>query len=125
MKKKCSIIIKNFEIIVKLNSSLTAEKIWNSLPIVSKTNIWGNEIYFHTSIDVKLEKESKDVVEFGEIVYWPTGKAIAIGFGKTPISLKDEIRLASKCNVWAHTDFDLKKLVTVVRGETITVEKVT
>ncbi len=125
MQKKSRIIIKNFEIIVKLNSSLTAEKIWNSLPIVSKTNTWGNEIYFNTSIDVKLEKESKDVVEFGEIVYWPTGKAIAIGFGKTPISLKDEIRLASKCNVWAHTDFDLKNLVTVVGGETITVEKVT
>ena len=125
MKKKCSIIIKNFEIIVKLNSSLTAEKIWNSLPIVSKTNTWGNEIYFYTSIEVELEKESKDVVEFGEIVYWPSGKAIAIGFGKTPISLKDEIRLASKCNVWAHTEFDLNNLLTVVDGETITLEKVT
>ena len=46
IQKKSRIIIKNFEIIVKLNSSLTAEKIWNSLPIVSKTNTWGNEIYF-------------------------------------------------------------------------------
>ncbi len=125
MEKKCRIIIKNFEIIVKLNSSFTAEKIWNSLPIISKTNTWGNEIYFYTSIEVGLDKESKDVVEIGEIVYWPTGKAIAIGFGKTPISLKDEIRLASECNVWAHTEFDLKKLVTVEGGETITVEKVT
>ena len=108
-----------------LNNSLTASQIWNSLPISSDIHTWGNEIYFNTSIDVKLEKESKDVVEFGEIVYWPTGKAIAIGFGKTPISLKDEIRLASECNVWAHTEFDLKKLVTVEGGETITVEKVT
>ena len=124
MQKKCRIIIRNFEIIVKLNSSLTAEKIWDSLPIVSKINTWGNEIYFYTSIEAKLEKESKDVIEFGEIVYWPTGNAIAIGFGKTPISLKDEIRLASKCNVWGHTEFDLKTLVTIVCGETITVEKV-
>ena len=124
MQKKCRITIKNFEILVKFNNSLTAKKIWNSLPIVSTTNIWGNEIYFYTSIHVDLEKDSKDVIDFGEIVYWPSGKAIAIGFGKTPISIKDEIRLASKCNVWGHSKLNLKKLEDVVGGETISVEKV-
>ncbi len=124
MQKKCRIIIKNFKILVKLNNSLTAKKIFDSLPIISTTNIWGNEIYFHTSVEVDTEKESKDVIDFGEIVYWPSGKAIAIGFGRTPISIKDEIRLASKCNVWGHSEFNLKNLKTVVGGETITVEKI-
>ena len=123
MQKKCRIIIKNFEIIVKLNSSLTAEKIWNSLPIISKTNTWGKEIYFYTSIEVELEKESKDVVEFGEIVYWPSGKAIAIGFGKTPASIDKEIRLADKCNIWGDCSIELQNIKTIKSGDKIFVEK--
>ena len=51
------------------------------------------------------------------------GKAIAIGFGKTPISVENEIRLADKCNVWGTTSFDLKKLKDVVLGCEVLVEK--
>ena len=74
-------------------------------------------------MSVEIEENAKEVIQLGEIVYWPTGKVIAIGFGKTPISLGDEIRLASKCNVWANTSFDLKKLVNVRQGEKVLVEK--
>ena len=35
----------------------------------------------------------------------------------------ETIRLASKCNVWANTSFDLKKLVNVRQGEKVLVEK--
>ena len=51
------------------------------------------------------------------------GKAIAIGFGKTPISVENEIRLADKCNVWGTTSFNLKKLKDVVLGCEVLVEK--
>ena len=74
-------------------------------------------------MSVEIEENAKEVIQLGEIVYWPTGKVIAIGFGKTPISLGDEIRLASKCNVWANTSFDLKKLKDVVLGCEVLVEK--
>ena len=123
MRRCCKIFINNYEIIADLNNSLTASKIWNSLPISSDINTWGNEIYFDTSVSVEIEENAKEVIQLGEIVYWPTGKVIAIGFGKTPISLGDEIRLASKCNVWANTNFDLKKLVNVRQGEKVLVEK--
>ncbi len=124
MLKSCKIIIKNFEIIVKLNSSLTAKKVWEALPIISKANTWGNEIYFNAPVDVELEKNAREVIELGEIVFWPSGRVIAIGFGKTPISKKDEIKLVEKCNVWANTTFDLKKLIDINSGEVITVERV-
>ena len=81
MQKKCKICIKNYEIIVDLNDTETAEKIWDSLPINSKINVWGEEIYFYVSFSADLANDAKDVINLGEIVYWFAGKAIAIGFG--------------------------------------------
>ena len=123
MQKKCKICIKNYEIIVDLNDTETAEKIWDSLPINSKINVWGEEIYFYVSVSADLANDAKDVINLGEIVYWSAGKAIAIGFGKTPISQGNEIRLADKCNVWGKTNFDLKKLVNINSGCDVLVEK--
>ena len=123
MQKKCKICIKNYEIIVHLNDTETAEKIWDSLPINSKINVWGEEIYFYVSVSADLANDAKAVINLGEIVYWSAGKAIAIGFGKTPISQGNEIRLADKCNVWGKTNFDLKKLVNINSGCDVLVEK--
>ncbi len=124
MQKRSIIRIKNFEIIVELNSSKTASLIWDNLPISSNVNTWGEEIYFKANVEVDLDIKAKDVIDFGEIVYWPDGKIIAIGFGKTPISVGQEIRLMEKCNVWGNTKFDLKKLKKVSNGELVSVIKV-
>ena len=120
MQKKCKICIKNYEIIVDLNDTETAEKIWDSLPINSKINVWGEEIYFYVSVSADLANDA-GCNKFRR--YWSAGKAIAIGFGKTPISQGNEIRLADKCNVWGKTNFDLKKLVNINSGCDVLVEK--
>ena len=122
--KKCKITIDKIIFEVVLFNSPTANKIWNSLPISSNTKNWGKEIYFYTDVVANKESNSKSIIEFGEIAYWPTGKAIAIGFGKTPISKKDEIRLADDCNIWGETKFDLKKLENIAEGQPIKIEKI-
>ena len=78
----------------EMNSSSTAQAIWNALPFSSTAQRWGDEVYF--SIPVSLEAESqKEVVDMGDLGYWPPGTAFCIFFGPTPASRGDEIRPAS------------------------------
>ena len=114
--------LNNF-IIVELNNSDTAKKIYASCPIKSTTNTWGNEIYFETAIKVKKDKTAKDIINLGEIAYWVEGSSIAIGFGPTPISKADEIRLVSKANIIGKTKSNLSSLGMVNSGEIVIVER--
>ena len=53
----------------------------------------GCNIYFETGLSIELEKNAKSVVNIGEIAFWNSGSAIAIGYGKTTISNGTKIRL--------------------------------
>jgi hypothetical protein len=101
----------------------TAKAITAKLPISSEAMTWGEEVYFDIPVKVAREKDAKAVVTPGEIAYWPDGNAIAIGFGRTPISQGDETRLASPCNIWAKALGDVKTLKSVRAGTKIEVKK--
>ena len=116
--------IQSSSIKCKVRNTKTAATILKKLPITGKINTWGEEIYFDIPVkEVKLEKDAKDVMKLGEIAFWNDGNAIAIGFGRTPASTGDEIRLVSPCNVWADAiePKDLLKLREVNSGDKIEV----
>lgn len=102
-------------------SPKTAEKILKALPIEAQGETWGEEIYF--SIPVRAGPESpQDVVQKGDLAYWPPGRAFCIFFGRTPASRGDEIRPASPVNVFGRVLGDLSSLSRFSSGSKIKIE---
>ncbi len=114
--------IGGVELDAELLDTPTAKAIAAALPIQSAAMTWGEEVYFDIAVKVAREQDAKAVVSPGEIAYWPDGHAIAIGFGRTPISKGGECRLASPCNIWAKAIGDVKTLRAVRAGARIEVK---
>ncbi len=101
----------------------TAHALLAALPCSTGVHTWGEEIYFPLPLGTAPETDAREVVAAGELAYWPEGGCIAIGFGPTPASRGDEIRLAAPVNIWGLTTAAaVRQLAAVSAGETISME---
>ena len=105
----------------ELNDSPTSKALINSLPIEGISQIWGDEIYFSTSISKENDEWAKETVDLGDIAFWRPGNAICLFFGPTPMSKGDEIRPASATNVMGKIIGDLEELKTINSGDNVKV----
>lgn len=106
----------------ELNDNATADAVWESLPIKGTASTWGNEVYFSIPVTADLEN-GQEVVNVGDIAYWPPGKAFCIFFGPTPVSRGDEIRAASAVNAIGRITGNPGVLSAIRDGEEVLVSR--
>lgn len=107
----------------ELNETGTAYKIYEALPLEGRGSTWGKEIYFPTPVEAPLEESAREVLEAGELGYWPDMQAFCIFYGPTPASRGDEIRAAGPVNVFGKLKGDLDLLKDIRGSVNVVVEK--
>jgi hypothetical protein len=106
----------------RLNDSQTARAIWDALPIEARGETWGEEIYFGIGLTAAAEAP-REVVDVGDLAYWPPGRAFCIFFGPTPVSRGNECRPASPVNVVGKIVGDARVFRKVAAGTRVTIER--
>lgn len=106
-----------------LGENATADAIWEALPITARGNRWGDEIYFEIPVRLSQADDARDVVEAGELGYWPVGHAFCIFWGPTPASRGSEPRAYSPVNVFGRLEGDPLVFDTVAGGTEIKIQR--
>jgi hypothetical protein len=93
-----------------------------ALPLASKAQTWGEEVYFEVPVTTTLEQDARDVVDPGTVCFWVQGSSVALPFGPTPVSRGDECRLVTQVNVLGKILGDPRALKTVRNDIRIAIE---
>ncbi|MHA7646846.1 cyclophilin-like fold protein [Nitrosopumilus sp. S4] len=127
MKTMIEVVISNTSNIIleldDIHSPKTAKQFLSKLPFTLTLNVWGEEIYTNESPITVAEENAKSPVDLNDVAYWPTGKAICLFFGPTPIGKKGEITPASPVNVIGKIITPDKSVLNIADGKTATFRK--
>jgi hypothetical protein len=109
---------------VELRDTPTARALLAALPFESRAQTWGEEVYFSTPVSAQREADAQQVVEPGTVCFWTEGEALALPFGRTPISTDARPRLAAPCNIVGRIAGDWSALARIRAGERVRVVEV-
>jgi len=108
----------------QLRDTPTTRALAQALPFESSAQTWGEEVYFTTPVSAKLEADAKQVVDAGTVCFWTEGDALALPYGRTPISTDERPKLAARCNVLGTLTGDARRLAAIKAGQKIRVERI-
>jgi hypothetical protein len=120
---KLAVQFQTLRIELDLLETATTRALMQALPFKSRAQTWGEEVYFATPLKAKLENDARQVVEPGTVCFWTEGDALALPYGRTPISNDERPKLASRCNILGRVIGDPRRLAAVKAGERVTVDK--
>lgn len=107
---------------IALDESPTVQALLEALPFESVAQTWGEEVYFEAPINANLEPEARQTVEPGTVCFWVEGSALALPWGRTPISTDARPKLVSPCNILGRIVGDAQVLAQVKSGDRVKVE---
>ena len=107
---------------IDLKDTPTSRAVFEAAPFEARAQTWGDEVYFETPVSAKLEPDAKQIVDAGTVCFWTQGDALALPFGRTPISTDDRPKLANPCNVLGFLA-DFASLRKIKPGDKLRVEK--
>jgi len=122
--RKLRLTFGKLAIVAELRDTPTANALYAAAPFESRAANWGEEVYFTVPLGVEREADAREVMQPGELAFRVEGEAVVIGYGPTPNSEGEEIRLAMPANVWGFTADDVRQLRKVEAGDLIRVEAV-
>lgn len=126
MKHTVHVDVDSSKIILELDDSSspkTVSEFIKKLPFTVDLNVWGDEIYSSKSPISQPEENAKSPVDLYDVAYWPTGKAICLFYGPTPIGKPGEITPASPVNIIGKVVSTDKSVLEVADGTKATFRK--
>ena len=79
----------------ELSEAAAAKAVAAALPLSPRMSRWGEEYYGSVGLSIPEDSTAREMMEVGEIAYWPPGQALCIFFGRTPASTDSKPRAAS------------------------------
>jgi len=119
---KLRITAGSTNLVAELRDTPTTRLLMEALPFEAQAQTWGDEVYFSTPVKAKLEPDAQQVVAPGTVCFWTEGNALALPFGRTPISSDERPKLANPCNVLGRIA-DFSALKGIKSGQKLRVEK--
>ncbi|AJM92100.1 MULTISPECIES: cyclophilin-like fold protein [Nitrosopumilus] len=126
MKHTIHVDVESSQIILELDDTLspkTVNEFLEKLPFTVDLNVWGDEIYSSKSPIHQPEENAKSPVQLNDVAYWPTGKAICLFYGPTPIGKPGKITPASPVNVLGKIISPDKSVLNMADGTKATFRK--
>jgi hypothetical protein len=123
MQRCLRITIEKLNLVAELAQTPSAEALWDALPLSAQAHRWGDELYFSVPFSAPLESDAQEVVQAGDVAYWPDGPTLCFFFGPTPVSRPNEIRAAAAVNICGRIQDESSVLRQVTDTATITLNR--